>query len=134
VFVTDFGLARLIDPDIQSVSTTNYIAGTVAFMAPEQIDASFGEIGPWTDVYGLGGILYVLLVGRPPLTGASHAELLSQVTVAAAPPEPRLLRPEVPAWLSEVCRRCLLKDPRARLRTAREVADALRWPGTMPTQ
>jgi len=130
VFVTDFGLARSIDPGTQSTTTTSHIAGTVAFMAPEQIDASFGEIGPWTDVYGLGGILYVLLVGRPPLVGASHAELLSQVTSMVAPPEPRSLRPEIPAWLSEVCRRCLLKDPRARLGTAREVADALRWPGT----
>jgi serine/threonine protein kinase len=126
VFVNDFGLARSIEG---GSSSADHVAGTAAFMAPEQFDASFGDIGPSSDVYGLGGILYVLLVGHPPFTAARATDIFTQVTSAAAPPDPCALRPEIPIWLSEICRRCLMKAPPDRFATAREVAEALRAAG-----
>jgi serine/threonine protein kinase len=131
VFVTDFGLARSIgcnseagDPEASAM--TSGVGGTAAFMAPEQIDAALGTIGPWTDVYGLGGILYVLLVGHAPFESTSVGEVLKRVTSTIMSPAPNLLRSEVPGWLSEICLKCLRKDPHARFATAGEVANAIR--------
>jgi RNA polymerase sigma factor (sigma-70 family) len=107
IFVTDFGLARSIGSesarhDPTASASSSCLGGTAAFMAPEQIDAAFGRIGPATDVHGLGGILYVLLVGHAPFEGASLRDVLGRVTSALMPPAPHALRPEVPDWLSEV--------------------------------
>ena len=76
VFVTDFGFAWFdgeIDREVQS------IVGTAGFMAPEQIERSLGPIGPYTDVYGLGALLFMLLCRRPPHEGDTVSEILQRV-------------------------------------------------------
>jgi DNA-directed RNA polymerase specialized sigma24 family protein len=102
VLVTDFGLARsAADPAGRGVG------GTRPFMAPEQFDPSPGRIGPATDVYGLGAVLFTLLTGRPP---GPRAERLAE------PPEP----------IGDLCRRCLAERPADRYRTPRDLLAALR--------
>jgi serine/threonine protein kinase len=72
VIVTDFGLAR----EESAATEATVIAGTPAFMAPEQVADCYGQIGPHTDLYGLGAVLYTLITGRPPITEVGTVETL----------------------------------------------------------
>ncbi|MCA8925339.1 MAG: protein kinase [Planctomycetes bacterium] len=118
--LADFGLAR--GPRGHTITATGEVLGTPAFLAPEQ---ALGQpIGPWTDVYGLGALLYTLLTGAPPFRGATAIQVMQQV-IEQAPASARSVRPEVPAWLDAVVLRCLEKEPRARFSEAVELADAL---------
>jgi eukaryotic-like serine/threonine-protein kinase len=128
VLLTDFGLARSVASQSQHAGE---IAGTLAFMAPEQFGLGAGEIGPATDVYGLGATLYTLLTGRLPVEAvpalsSSLVEIVRLHVAGRLPPAPRKLRPEIPAALDAICLRCLAADPRARFSAMEEVADALR--------
>src|SRR5262245_14003569 len=93
-------------------------AGTPAYMAPEQFDPD-GDIGPATDVWALGVILYELLAGRRPFTAATLDELQRAVCQEEPP------SPAGPAALEAVWRRCLVKDPAGRFASAAELAAAL---------
>jgi WD40 repeat protein len=122
--LTDFGLAKLHAS--QSAATrSGALLGTVSYMAPEQVEGRLHDIGPPTDVYGLGTVLYELLVGRPPFRGASDAQTLSQV-VADEPTPPRRVRRDVPPDLETICLKCLAKEPARRYASAAELADDLR--------
>ncbi len=122
--VTDFGLARhLSNPG--NLTGGGQILGTPRYMAPEQVRNAEGAVGPAADVYALGGILVFVLTGRPPFDGGSLTEILFKV-VEEPPLLPRDVRPDVPADLHEVCRRCLAKDPASRYPSADALADALR--------
>jgi serine/threonine protein kinase len=83
-------------------------------------------VGPRTDVYGLGALLYTLLLRRPPFPGDKPLEVVGRVASEQTPPRLALLRPDVPDLLDRVCMKCLSKDPQNRFVTAREVAVALR--------
>ncbi|MGE0708697.1 MAG: serine/threonine-protein kinase [Planctomycetota bacterium] len=120
--LTDFGLARLLGE--QTLTQTGAVLGTPSHMAPEQIDPSRGELGPATDVYGLGAILYHCLTGRPPFGGASAMEALLAV-IEAAPQPPCAARPEVPRALEAVCLRALAKRPEDRYPSAAALGAAL---------
>src|SRR5262249_19795634 len=126
--VTDFGLAKVFDaadPDHPS-TTADQILGTPHYMTPEQADPARGPITPRTDVYALGGLLYTLLTGQPPIQGDSLSALLTRIVSAGPVPSPRELRGEIPVGLERICRACLEKDADKRYASAGTVAAALR--------
>jgi WD40 repeat protein len=122
--ITDFGLAkRLEGATAQTVSGA--LLGTPSYMAPEQAAGRGSGVGPATDVYALGVILYELLTGRPPFPGDSVLEVLRQVQVQEPLP-PARLRPGLPRDLETICLKCLRKEPGQRYATAAALADDLR--------
>lgn len=122
--LTDFGLAKLVDSQDMR-SRTGVLLGTPAYMAPEQVDASLGTIGPATDVYGLGAMLYELLTLRPPFVADSQADLLRQIA-AGDPRTPCEWHSDLPRDLEAICLRCLQRRPRDRYPSAAALADDLR--------
>lgn len=106
VIVTDFGFAQTREQELSS-----YVAGTPAFMAPEQIDRVWGPIGPRTDVYGLGAVLYFLLTGSSPVAGSRIQDVLADVLSSNEIPSVIKLRADVPGWLADVCQCSLRKLP-----------------------
>ncbi len=93
-------------------------------MPPEQAYGSAEEIGPHSDIYTLGAILYELLVGRPPFKGATVWEVIDQVRTAE-PVRPSEIERSVPRDLETICLKCLNKDPSKRYESAQALADDL---------
>ena len=120
--ITDFGLARTIGND-SGVTGTGEILGTPQHMSPEQARGD-ADIGPTSDVYSVGVILYRLLTGRTPFHGATPLETIRMVT-EADPVAPSALLPGLPADLSTICLKCLEKEAGRRYQTAAELADDL---------
>jgi len=100
------------------------IAGTPSYMAPEQAGGHGREVGPATDVYSLGAILYELLTGQPPFREENPLDTLLDV-LGTEPTPPRSINPRVPAGLELICLKCLAKSPADRYRTAQALADDL---------
>lgn len=122
--VADFGLAKRLESAEDGLTETGQRLGTPAYMAPEQMRPSLGEIGPHTDVYGLGALLYELLTGNPPFRGEPF-DVQRQI-LFDPPPAPRTLNSRVPRDLQTIAMKCLEKAPRDRYATAEAVADDLR--------
>ncbi|MEZ4437130.1 MAG: protein kinase [bacterium] len=120
VKVLDFGLAKLRDPtnDEESLTRSGIAMGTPHYMAPEQILQR--EIDPRTDLYGLGIVLYLMLMGRPPFRGKIAYEVLKQ-QIKAPPPAMNGL----PGPIEEAVRIALSKDPDQRYGSAAEMREAL---------
>ncbi len=136
VKVVDFGLAKLCDSNVTACDDTalhdvarsqpGQVIGTPQFMAPEQADPErWGPVGPRTDVYGLGALLYAILVGRPPIEGDTLSELFARLVSSRPCKTPRSIRPEIPEKLETICLKCLAKDPEDRYDSAEEVHAAL---------
>ncbi len=121
--VSDFGLAKQLDADLGQTQS-GQVLGTPSYMAPEQAEGRARDVGPRTDVYALGAILYEMLTGRPPFKGASMFDTLDLVRTADPVP-PRQLQPKVPRDLETVCLKCLEKEPSRRYASAEELADDL---------
>jgi WD40 repeat protein/tRNA A-37 threonylcarbamoyl transferase component Bud32 len=122
--VTDFGLAKRLD-GAGSQTRTGTIMGTPSYMAPEQAGGRTHDLGPATDVYALGAVLYELLTGRPPFRAATDLDTVLQV-INREPVPPAQLNAKVPRDLETVCLKCLHKDPARRYASALELADDLR--------
>jgi WD40 repeat protein len=121
--VTDFGLAKRVTDD-SGVTVTGQILGTPSYMPPEQAAGRMDAIGPASDVYALGAVLYTLLVGRPPFQAAGPVETLMQV-IQREPFSARKLNADVPVDLDTIALKCLEKDPQRRFASASELADEL---------
>jgi WD40 repeat protein/serine/threonine protein kinase len=140
--ITDFGLAKRIDEQVPEKATVSLaskgqsayrevpgpqsgeILGTPSYMAPEQALGKARLIGPATDVYALGTILYEMLTGRPPFKGATPLDTVVQV-LYEEPVRPSHLRPRLPRDLETICLKCLAKEPARRYTTALALADDL---------
>lgn len=123
--ITDFGLAKLLDrSESRGRTSSGDIVGTPSYMAPEQAQGQANRIGPATDVYALGAILYEMLTGRPPFLGATPMDTLFQVHTAEPVP-PRQWNRSIPADLETICLKCLRKDIAGRYLTAEALADDL---------
>ena len=118
VHVTDFGLAKSLESeaDRKGVTVTGEILGTPGYMAPEQAFGQLNDVSVATDVYGLGALLYALLVERPPFRGDSLASTLMMVK-QQEPLSPRALRRDVPRDLETICLKCLEKRQEDRYST-----------------
>jgi WD40 repeat protein/tRNA A-37 threonylcarbamoyl transferase component Bud32/tetratricopeptide (TPR) repeat protein len=119
----DFGLAKELTDEGSKLTQTGQIMGTPAYMAPEQAAGQAGLIGPLSDVYALGAVLYELLCGRPPFKG-SMGEVLRQVQTEE-PPAPRRLRPRLHRDLETICLKAMAKDPGRRYQSATALAEDL---------
>ncbi len=122
--VTDFGLAKRVEVDSE-LTRSGAIVGTPAYMAPEQASGKRGGVTTFTDVYGLGAVLYALLAGRAPFGGTTVVDTLAQVR-ERSPESPRNLNPLAPRDLEIICLKCLEKDPRRRYASADALAEDLR--------
>ncbi|HEV3446885.1 MAG TPA: serine/threonine-protein kinase [Gemmataceae bacterium] len=123
--IGDFGLAKKLDkaPDAKAgpLSCDFALLGTPSYMAPEQAAGAAEQIGPATDVYGLGAILYELLTGRPPFRAATPMDTVLQL-LEQEPARPRQWNARVSRDLEAICLKCLEKSPQRRYQTAEELA------------
>ena len=131
--LTDFGLAKLLEePGDETKSGARM--GTPHYMAPEQAAGLKNEIGPASDVYGLGATLYEVLTGRPPFRGENDAGTL-RLVLEADPVAPRTLRPGLPRDLETICLKCLRKEPAGRYNSAARLrADLERFLAGQPIE
>ncbi len=119
--LTDFGLARVLGAD---ELRTDAGVGTPSYMAPEQAAGNDEAIGIATDVYGIGALLFHLLVGRPPFNGVDE-ETTRLLVVEHQLAAPRELRPDVPRELNAICLKCLADLPKDRYASADELREDL---------
>jgi eukaryotic-like serine/threonine-protein kinase len=141
--VVDWGLAKPFDRDEAarsageetlrpssgdgSDSPTVGSVGTPAYMSPEQAEARWDLVGPASDLFSLGGVLYAILAGQPPYRGNRGGEFLEKVKRCEFPP-PRQVKPDVPRALEAICLKAMACRPEDRYETAAELAaDVRRW-------
>lgn len=128
IYLTDFGIARLFDSgdnaltreSAPTLTRTGQVLGTPYYMAPEQIQGK--PVGPATDIYALGVVLYQMVTGQVPFHGDTPLAVALQ-HLQEAPSAPGLLRHELPAPLEAVILRALAKDPADRYASATELAE-----------
>jgi TolB-like protein/Tfp pilus assembly protein PilF len=127
--VSDFGLVKCLEP-ASNLTRTLTTFGAPDYAAPEQVNPAgvgSGKLGPASDVYSLGAILFDLLAGRPPFMGEHALKVIQQ---ASEKPAPRLrtLMPGLDRDLETICAKCLEREPSARYRSAGDLAEDLeRW-------
>ncbi|MCC9641708.1 serine/threonine protein kinase [Rhodopirellula sp. JC740] len=118
--ITDFGLAKQVGAKLD-LTRTGMLVGTPAYMSPEQAGGRRGDVGPASDVYSLGCVLYFALTGRAPFVAETPMELVMLVT-EQDPTPPRALRPSLDRDLEMITIRCLQKPADLRYPTANALA------------
>jgi tetratricopeptide (TPR) repeat protein/predicted Ser/Thr protein kinase len=120
VYVTDFGMAKSAEQS--GMTQTGAVIGTPFYMSPEQVKGD--TVGPQSDIYSLGVILYQMATGSVPFGGATPFEVM--VARIQRPPKPvRELNPELPVYLQKIIERCLAVDPGLRYQTVQEILEDL---------
>ena len=119
--LTDFGLAKLTNGKQEHLTRTGAILGTPTYMSPEQASGIEQNVGPSSDIFSVGSVLYHALTGRPPLVANSPIELAMKI-IEQDPPPPRLLEPRLDRDLEMIVIRCLQKPPDLRYKTADDLA------------
>ena len=122
--LVDFGLAKSTQSANASPVQNDGLIGTPSYMSPEQVLGSESEIGPATDIYSLGVVLYELLAGRLPFDGKTAVETLRWI-VDRECEVPSRIRSSVPRDLETICLKCLAKSPMNRYASASALADDL---------
>jgi WD40 repeat protein len=123
VRLTDFGLAKKLDGS-SDMTLTGQMVGSPNYLSPEQAAGKQAEIGPPSDIYGIGALLYELLTGRPPFMAQSLQDTLLHIR-ETEPVPPSALNPAVPRDLNTITLKCLEKAPARRYPSARALADDL---------
>jgi len=126
--ILDFGLAKLRRPAIEdaateSLSETHAMAGTLPYMAPEQL--LDGEIDARTDIHAAGSVLYEMATGKRPFADVQHSALIDAI-LRRQPRPPAVLNPRLSAELERIIGKCLEKDPGYRYQSAKEIGVDLR--------
>ena len=122
VWLTDFGLAKLEEEERDGMTQTGDIVGTLKYMAPERFD---GRCDALSDIYSLGLTLFELLTHRPAFQSSNKAKLISSIT-QNEPARPRSINARIPRDLETIVLKAISKEPRARYRSARVMAEDLR--------
>src|ERR1700690_3424225 len=131
VKVLDFGLAKEVTqfgPEEETRAAAGntqagMVMGTAAYMSPEQISGR--PLDHRTDIFSLGVVLHEMATGKQPFAGLSPAELMSSI-LRDTPPSVCDIRADLPSDLARIIRRCLEKDPRHRIQTARDISNEFR--------
>lgn len=122
--ITDFGLALMSqNEEATQITQHGQIMGSPSYMSPEQVDGDLDIIGPASDVYSLGVIMYELLAGQRPFQG-STASILSQITKGDPRPV-REIQPEIDSRLDQICRKMLARSIELRYATMQDVVQVL---------
>ncbi len=133
IVIVDFGLAWEQD-SVATLTAAGELLGTPAYMAPEQALCEPGKIGPATDIYSIGSVLYEMLSGRLPYPG-SRTEVMKALISDTVPPTLRSLDPQIPRDLEAICLKALSKRAIDRYQRANDLADDLRrWLRSEPVR
>jgi serine/threonine protein kinase len=115
--VCDFGLARAIDrAALESLSSSGLVIGSPGYMSPEQAMAE-EDLGPACDIYALGCVVYEMVTGEPPFTGATAQAVIAR-HLAETPRSMRAVRPDLPGYVEHAVFTALAKAPAKRPRCA----------------